>query len=98
MMDHDLVVGLGLFSVILIFTAAAYAVFITYWILKKYNDIGDSSCDINEYSPKGIGYDRMIDDAPETEKRLLMNAYGESPYDDSKISIPEVLLKNAKDG
>lgn len=96
-MDHDFIVGMGLFSVILIFTAAAYAIFITYRILKKYNDFGDSSCDMNEYSQRGIGYYRTINDAPETEKRLLFYEYGDNPYDDSKISIPEVLLKNAKD-
>lgn len=52
----------------LIFTGVAFALLITYKILKKYSDIGDSSCDIKEYSARGIQYNRMVDDAITNEK------------------------------
>lgn len=80
----------------LIFTGVAFALLITYKILKKYSDIGDSSCDIKEYSRTGIHYNRMIDDAVVNEKHFLFADYGVDPYAGRKHSIPEVLLKNAE--
>ena len=80
----------------LIFTGVSFALLITYKILKKYSDIGDSSCDINEYSRTGIRYNRMIDDAIPNEKHFLFADYGVDPYAEKKHNIPEVLLKNAE--
>lgn len=80
----------------LIFTGISFAMLITYKILKKYSDIGDSSCDIKEYSRTGIHYNRMIDDAVVNEKHFLFADYGVDPYAEKKHSIPEVLLKNAE--
>ena len=80
----------------LIFTGLAFSLLITYKILKKYSDIGDSSCDIKEYSRSGIHYNRMIDDAVVNEKHFLFADYGVDPYAEKKHSIPEVLLKNAE--
>ena len=80
----------------LIFTGLAFSLLITYKILKKYSDIGDSSCDIKEYSRTGIRYNRMIDDAVVNEKHFLFADYGVDPYAEKKHSIPEVLLKNAE--
>ena len=80
----------------LIFTGLAFSLLITYKILKKYSDIGDSSCDIKEYSRTGIHYNRMIDDAVVNEKHFLFADYGVDPYAEKKHSIPEVLLKNAE--
>ena len=80
----------------LIFTGVSFALLITYKILKKYSDIGDSSCDIKEYSRTGIHYNRMIDDAVTNEKHFLFADYGVDPYSGRKHSIPEVLLKNAE--
>ena len=80
----------------LIFTGVSFALLITYKILKKYSDIGDSSCDIKEYSRTGIHYNRMIDDAVVNEKHFLFADYGVDPYAGRKHSIPEVLLKNAE--
>lgn len=80
----------------LIFTGVSFALLITYKILKKYSDIGDSSCDIKEYSRTGIHYNRMIDDAATNEKYFLFADYGVDPYAEKKHSIPEVLLKNAE--
>ena len=64
----------------LIFTGLAFSLLITYKILKKYSDIGDSSCDIKEYSRTGIHYNRMIDDAVVNEKHFLFADYGVDPY------------------
>ena len=80
----------------LIFTGVSFALLITYKILKKYSDIGDSSCDIKEYSRTGIHYNRMIDDAATNEKYFLFADYGVDPYAGRNHSIPEVLLKNAE--
>ena len=80
----------------LIFTGVAFALLITYKILKKYSDIGDSSCDIKEYSRTGIHYNRMIDDAVVNEKHFLFADYGVDPYAGRNHSIPEVRLKNAE--
>ena len=80
----------------LIFTGLAFSLLITYKILKKYSDIGDSSCDIKEYSRTGIHYNRMIDDAVVNEKHFLFADYGVDPYAEKKHNVPEVLLKNAE--
>jgi len=80
----------------LIFTGVSFALLVTYKVLKKYSDIGDSSCDIKEYSGRGIMYNRMIDDAITNEKYYLFSDYGVDPYAEKKHNIPEVLLKNAE--
>ena len=80
----------------LIFTGVSFARLITYKILKKYSDIGDSSCDIKEYSRTGIRYTRTVDNAPAIEKSFLFADYGVDPYAGKKHKIPEVLLKNAE--
>ncbi len=84
-----------LISVItLVFTSLSYSIFITYLILKKFSDFGDSSCKLGEYAPKGVGYTRMVDDVPPNEKFFLFADYGVDPYSTREHSIPEVLLKN----
>jgi len=85
------------YSAMMIFTALSYAVFVTYLILRKHSDFGDSSCKLNEYSQRGIGYYRSVDDAPDMEKRFLFTEYGANPYENNKHSIPEVLLKNKEE-
>ena len=51
----------------------------------------------DEYSQRGIGYYRAVDDAPALEKRFLFTEYGANPYENNIHSIPEVLLKNSGD-
>ena len=85
------------YSGLFLFTAASYAIFVTYLILRKYSDFGDSSCKLKEYSQRGIGLYRAVDNAPGMEKSLLFTEYGPNPYEDIARSIPEVLLKNSKD-
>ena len=81
-------------GVIVLFTSVSYSMFITYLILKKFSDFGDSSCKLNEYAPNGIGYTRMVDDVPSNEKYFLLADYGSDPYSTRQHSIPDVLLKN----
>ena len=89
--------GMSLMAIaFLIFTGVSFALLITYKILKKYSDIGDSSCDIKEYSKTGIRYNRAVDNAPAIEKSFLFADYGVDPYAEKKHNVPEVLLKNAE--
>ena len=89
--------GMSLMAIaFLIFTGVSFALLITYKILKKYSDIGDSSCDIKEYSRTGIRYNRTVDNAPAIEKNFLFADYGVDPYAGKKHNVPEVLLKNAE--
>ena len=81
-------------GVTLLLTSVSYSLFITYLILKKFSDFGDSSCKLNEYAPNGIGYTRMVDDVPSNEKYFLLADYGSDPYSTRQHSIPDVLLKN----
>jgi hypothetical protein len=83
-------------GVTLLFTSVSYSIFITYLILKKFSDLGNSSCKLNEYAPRGLDYKRMVDNVPTNEKYFLLADYGVDPYMDKKHSIPEVLLKNAQ--
>ena len=83
-------------GVTLLFTSVSYSIFITYMILKKFSDLGDSPCKLNENAPKGLSYTRMVDNVPTNEKFFLLADYGVDPYLDKKHSIPEVLLRNAE--
>lgn len=78
------------------FTALAVSLFITYRLLKKYNDFGDSSCGIEEYSRFGVDYISMRDDADPSEKRYFFLHFGENPYENAVHSIPEQLIKNGE--
>ena len=86
----------AMFIGMLVFTGISITLFVVYKILNRFNNFGDSSCKLDEYSPRGIHYQRDIDDVPSTEKRLLFAEYGVNPYEGRQHTIPEQLLKNAK--
>jgi hypothetical protein len=77
-------------------SAVSVTLFVTYKLLSKYNDFGDSACDINEYSRFGINIDRMRDDVVPQEKYDFFLYYGDNPYENAVHSIPEQLLKNGE--
>ena len=80
----------------LVFSAVALAVFITYLILNKNNNFGDFAPGIDEYSARGIEYKSMADEVTTLEKNRLFAYYGENPYVNKEHKIPEQLLKNSK--
>ena len=80
----------------LVFSAVALAVFITYLILNKNNNFGDFAPGIDEYSARGIEYKSMADEVTTLEKNRLFDYYGENPYVNKEHKIPEQLLKNSK--
>ena len=84
------------FIIILVLTGISIALFVAYKILNKYSNFGDSSCNINEYSRKGIRYERCRDEVDSSMKRIVFADYGVDTYGDRKHTIPEQLLKNAK--
>jgi len=80
----------------LVFTGISITLFVVYKILNRFNDFGDSFCKMDDYAPRAIHFLRDIDDVPSNEKRFLFAEYGENPYEGRKHTIPEQLLKNAK--
>ncbi len=78
------------------FTALAVSLFITYRLLKKYNDFGDSSCGIEEYSRFGVDYSVKRNDVNPVEKNDFFLCYAENPYENVVHSIPEQLIKNGE--
>ena len=80
----------------LVFSAVALAVFITYLILNRNNNYGDFAPGIDEYSARGIDYNRMADEVTANEKNHLFAYYGENPYENKVHKIPEQLLKNSR--
>ena len=78
------------------FTSVSIAIFITYRILEKYNNYGDSSCRLDDYSLNGIKFKRSNDNVTPEEKSYHFNVFGENPYEDRVHSIPEQLLKNSE--
>ena len=80
----------------LVFSAVALAVFITYLILNRNNNYGDFAPGIDEYSSRGIVYKRLRDEVTTFEKNHLFADYGENPYENKEHKIPEQLLKNSK--
>lgn len=79
-----------------IYMAVAITLFIVYKLLNKYNNFGDTTCNLDEYSPWGIKYNRMRDDVLIHEKTDFFLYYGENPYEGRKHSIPEQLIKNGE--
>lgn len=95
-MDEQVFMMYTVFIGMLVFTGIAITMFVVYKILNRFSNFGDSSCKLDDYSPRAIHYLRDMDDVPSTEKRLLFSAYGENPYDGRQHTIPEQLLKNSK--
>lgn len=95
-MDEQVFMMYTVFIGMLVFTGISITMFVVYKILNRFSNFGDSSCRLDDYSPRAIHYLRDIDDVPSTEKRLLFAEYGENPYDGRQHTIPEQLLKNAK--
>lgn len=80
-----------------LFTSLSIALFITFVLLKKYSDYGDSTCGIDEYSHRGINIRRRIDNVMPDEKNDYFSVYADNPYENKTHSIPEQLLKNSRD-
>ena len=78
------------------FSALSVSLFITNKLLSKYNDFGDSSCGIDEYSALGVDYERMLNGVDPVEKNDFFLYYGENPYENAVHSIPEQLIKNGE--
>ena len=79
-----------------IFLGIGIAVFTVYKIMDKYNNFGDSTCTIDEYSRKGIHYTRSLNEVPAQEKTFLFANFGANPYEGIERSVPEQLIKNAE--
>ncbi len=95
-MEERLFNIVAMFVGFIVFTAAAFALFAVYKVLKKYADFGDSSCKIGEYSKSGVKYTRFGDDVPSSDKYHLFADYGENPFENRRHRIPEVLLLNTQ--
>ena len=92
--DPSMILTYLVFAVFWIFSGVGCALFIVYKALGRYNDFGDSIPGIDEYSKKGIHFNRNSDDVDSHEKRRLFEVYGSNPYEGIKRSIPEQLVKN----
>lgn len=95
-MNEQLFMIITMFIGFILFTAAAFALFAVYKVLKKYADFGDSACKISEYSVGGVKYTRFGDDVPQSDKYHLFAEYGENPFENRRHRIPEVLLLNTQ--
>ncbi len=80
--------------VIWVFSAVGITLFVVYKILSRFNNFGDSSCILDDYSKNGIRYTRNRDNVLPVEKNDYFLVYGENPYTDVERSIPDQLLKN----
>lgn len=81
------------FGVMWIICSAGIAAFVTYTILNKWANFGDSTPSMYEYTLQDIDYIRSRDRVPTTDKRFLFDDYGENPFEGKKHRIPEPLLK-----
>ena len=72
-MDENFNVAVLTFIGILIFTGVSIALYVAYRVLNKYSNFGDSSCNINEYTRKGISYERCRDEVTPNMKFTLFD-------------------------
>lgn len=93
-MDSRIIMMLVIFVVMWILTGVGFTLFIISKILNKYNNFGDFTCSLDEYSRNGIRYTRSLDEVSKHEKTILFDNYGENPYANIKHPIHEQLRKN----
>ena len=91
------VMMLIVFGAVWVFSAVSFAVFVTYKILNRYTNFGDSTSNMDEYSLRGIDLSRCRDDVPVSDKYHLFADYGMNPYENNRHRIPEQLLKNKEE-
>ena len=84
-------------ALIFAFVSIGIACFVTYLILNKYNNFGDTSCSLYQYSTNGISYKLSAVIMSFLKKRTnYMLVKGDNPYENIERSIPEQLLKTLK--
>ena len=84
------------YGLLWLFLSSSVVVYIIYRIMNKFNNFGDSTCTIDEYSRNGIHFRRNVDKVDRHEQRFLFANFGENPYEGIEHSIPEQLLKNSE--
>ena len=84
-------------ALIFAFVSIGIACFVTYLILNKYNNFGETSCSLYQYSTNGVSYKLQRDNVLLEEKNEFFSVWGDNPYANIERSIPEQLLKNAED-
>ena len=84
-------------ALIFAFVSIGIACFVTYLILNKYNNFGDTSCSLYQYSTNGVSYKLQRDNVLLEEKNEFFSVWGDNPYANIERYIPEQLLKNAED-
>ncbi len=84
-------------ALIFAFVSIGISCFVTYLVLNKYNNFGDTSCSLYQYSAHGVSYKVLRDNVLLEEKNDFFSVWGENPYANIERSIPEQLLKNAED-
>ena len=84
-------------ALIFAFVSIGIACFVTYLILNKYNNFGDTSCSLYQYSTNGVSYKLQRDNVLLEEKNEFFSVWGDNPYANIERSIPEPLLKNAEE-
>ena len=95
-MDSRIVMLIVIIVAMWILTGVGFTLFIISKILNKFNNFGDFTCNIDEYSRNGIHYTRSLDEVSKHEKSILFNNYGENPYANIKHPIHEQLRKNVQ--
>lgn len=96
-MDYDSLYFVIIISLIIfILSATGIAVFVSYLILKKFNNFGETPCSIFQYSKEGINYTRIRDYVLPDDRNDLFLYYGENPYPEKTGIVHEQLLKNSE--
>ena len=94
-MNATLIMPYLMFIGFSVYAGFGITVFIVYHILNKFNNYGDFSCGIDEYTRKGIHFMRNLDEVPKNESNFLFSNFGDNPYEGREHKIPEQLMKNA---
>lgn len=93
-MGETEILMIGVFCAIWVLCSAGIAAFVTYKILNKWANFGDSTPNMYEYTLQDIDYIRSRDRVPTTDKLFLFDEYGDNPYEGRRHSYPEQLIKN----
>ena len=67
-------------ALIFAFVSIGISCFVTYLILNKYNNFGDTSCSLYQYSTNGVSYKLQRDNVLLEEKNEFFSVWGDNPY------------------
>ena len=94
--SNEFFIAFVISALIFLFACVAISTFITYLVLNKFINFGETECSIHQYSTDSIRYKVNTDNVLLDEKNEFFFLHGSDPYEGIEREIPEQLIKNGE--